>query len=183
MSNLNDVSSNGGPSEVPTVHPTGATPTESNPPAPTSALSPEGQNGVNEKPHSGNKENNLHTATSPTATSTMVKPKFGLPHIIHIAYGLFALGIISLGAFGASSLAALVLAYYKRSDAAGTKYAVHFDWLISTFWWGGLGLGLSALLTMIYIGWLTGLAVLLWLIYRTVKGWLAHCAHRSPLDD
>ncbi len=56
-----------------------------------------------------------------------------LRKITHIIYGLFALGILSAGVFGVAALAAVVLAYLKRGDAAGTVYAAHFDWVLTTF--------------------------------------------------
>ncbi|MCB5362620.1 hypothetical protein H0484_02475 [Pusillimonas sp. CC-YST705] len=103
-----------------------------------------------------------------------------LRKLAHVMYGLFALGLISGGLFGLAVLAAIVLAYMKRADAAGTVYARHFDWLIMTFWWGLLWGGLSALATYIFIGWLTGLVVLVWLLYRIARGWLALFEGRTP---
>lgn len=103
-----------------------------------------------------------------------------LRKLTHVMYGLFALGLISGGLFGMAVLAAIVLAYMKRTDAAGTVYARHFDWLIMTFWWGLLWGGLSALATYIFIGWLTGLVVLVWLLYRVARGWLALFEGRAP---
>lgn len=103
-----------------------------------------------------------------------------LRKLTHVMYGLFALGLISGGLFGMAVLAAIVLAYMKRADAAGTVYARHFDWLIMTFWWGLLWGVLSALATYIFIGWLTGLVVLVWLLYRVARGWLALFEGRAP---
>src|SRR3546814_18323392 len=57
-------------------------------------------------------------------------------NLTHLIYGLFALGLLSAGFFGVATIAAIVLAYLKRGDAAGTVYANHFDWVIKTFWWG-----------------------------------------------
>ena len=103
-----------------------------------------------------------------------------LRKLTHVIYGLFALGLISLGVFGLAVVAAIVLAYMKRSDAAGTVYARHFDWVIMTFWWGLLWSVLSALATYIFIGWITGLAAIVWLLYRIARGWLALIEGRSP---
>ena len=103
-----------------------------------------------------------------------------LRNTTHIIYGLFALGLLSAGFLGLATLAAIVLAYLKRADAAGTVYAGHFDWVINTFWWGLLWFVLSALATFIFIGWITGLIVLVWLLYRLIKGWLALCASQPP---
>ncbi|NGM88527.1 hypothetical protein G5B35_14530 [Parapusillimonas sp. SGNA-6] len=101
----------------------------------------------------------------------------------HLIYGLFALGLLSAGFFGIATIAAVVLAYLKRGDAAGTVYANHFDWVIKTFWWGLLWCALSALATFIFIGWITGLIALVWIVYRIIKGWLALAAGQPPVAE
>lgn len=108
-----------------------------------------------------------------------------LRKLTHVMYGLFALGLISGGVFGLALLASVVLAYMKRADAAGTVYARHFDWILMTFWWGLLWCVLSALATYIFIGWLTGVVAVIWLLYRIARGWLALFEGRtpSPIED
>ncbi|HWK70965.1 MAG TPA: hypothetical protein VNS29_09010 [Burkholderiaceae bacterium] len=104
-------------------------------------------------------------------------------NLTHLIYGLFSLGLLSAGFFGVATIAAVVLAYLKRGDAAGTVYANHFDWVIKTFWWGLLWVVLSALATFIFIGWLTGLIALVWIVYRVIKGWLALLSGLSPVAE
>ncbi|HUH86506.1 MAG TPA: hypothetical protein VL003_00450 [Pusillimonas sp.] len=106
----------------------------------------------------------------------------GLPMrtLTHIVYGLFALGLISGGFLGLATIASIVVAYLKRGDAAGTIYAGHFDWVIKTFWWGVLWCLLSALATYIFIGWITGLVALIWIIYRIARGWLSLFSGTAP---
>lgn len=104
-------------------------------------------------------------------------------NLTHLIYALFALGLLSAGFFGIATIAAVVLAYLKRSDAAGTVYAQHFDWVIKTFWWGLLWVVLSALATFIFIGWLTGLIALIWIVYRIIKGWLALASGQAPAAE
>ena len=113
------------------------------------------------------------------------EPETGLTlrRLSHLIYGLFTLGLISAGFFGVATIAAVVLAYLKRSEAAGTVYAAHFDWVLKTFWWGLLWFVLSGLGTFIFIGWLTGLIALVWVVYRIAKGWLALFAGNSPSAD
>lgn len=106
-----------------------------------------------------------------------LKPK----QLIHIIYALFALGILSAGIFGVAIIAAVVLAYIKRADLVGTVYASHIDWIIKTFWWGLLWLILSLLASLIFIGYLTGLIAMIWIVYRIAKGWLAHFAGETPM--
>ena len=92
-----------------------------------------------------------------------------------VAYGLFGVAVLTAGALFVAALAAVVLAYMKRPDAAGTFYASHLDWLITTFWWGLLWLAISAICTYIFIGWIGMLATVVWLVYRLIKGGLALC--------
>lgn len=101
--------------------------------------------------------------------------------LVHVMYGLFAVAVVSTGLFGAAAIAAVVLAYLKRGDMVGTVYAGHVDWIIRTFWWGLLWLVLSAVATLIFIGYATGVAAVIWIIYRLTKGWLAHFAGETPL--
>ncbi|NLY26394.1 MAG: hypothetical protein GX049_02415 [Alcaligenaceae bacterium] len=101
--------------------------------------------------------------------------------LTHLIYGLFALGLLSGGFFGIATIAAVVLAYLKRSDAAGTVYATHFDWVIRTFWWGALWLVLSGVATFVFIGWLTGVLAIIWIVYRVIKGWLALFGNQAPV--
>lgn len=109
----------------------------------------------------------------------------GLPlrKITHFIYALFALGVLSAGVFGVAVIAAVVLAYLKRGDAAGTVYAAHFDWILATFWWSVLWMVLSALATLIFVGWIAGVIALVWLVYRVLKGWLALFSGRAPTAD
>lgn len=100
--------------------------------------------------------------------------------LTQVAYGLFALGFLTSGFLGVATLAAVVLIYIKRGDAAGTIYARHFDWLLRTFWWSILWLCLSAVLTLIFIGWLGVLATIVWALYRLIKGWLAFLQGTDP---
>jgi uncharacterized membrane protein len=90
-----------------------------------------------------------------------------------IVYGLFALGFVTSGLFTFATLAAIIIIYIKRADAAGTIYATHFDWLISTFLWSLIWLLLSFLTMFIGIGWIGLIATVVWVLYRLIKGFLA----------
>ena len=89
-----------------------------------------------------------------------------------VVYGLFALGFVTSGLFTFATLAAVIIMYIKRADAAGTVYATHFDWLINTFLWSLLWLALSFLTMFIGIGWLGLIATVVWVLYRLIKGFL-----------
>jgi uncharacterized membrane protein len=117
-------------------------------------------------------------------------PDARLQRIVHLVYGLHALGL-ALGAFGAASLLgsflfgwpsiiAVVINYVYRSEARGSWLESHFTWQIRTFWFALLWAALVALvslpLTLVIIGvgtWVLGMAVLgLWAVYRIGRGWL-----------
>ncbi|CAJ50502.1 putative membrane protein, partial [Bordetella avium 197N] len=100
--------------------------------------------------------------------------------LTHVSYGLFALGFLTGGMLGVATLAAVVLMYLKRSDAAGTVYASHFDWLLRTFWWSLLWIAVSFVLMLIYIGWIGMAATVIWVLYRLIKGWLALLEGNPP---
>ncbi len=116
-------------------------------------------------------------------SAPLVTPPGAAPDLrtlTHVAYGLYALGFLTGGFLGVATLAAVVLMYIKRPDTVGTIYAAHFDWLLRTFWWAVLWLALSAIATLIFIGWLGVVATLVWVLYRLIKGWLALMAHAAP---
>lgn len=104
-----------------------------------------------------------------------------LKTLTHVAYGLFAIGILSMGMFGAAAVATVILLFVKRADAAGTIYAMHFDWMLYTFWWGALWFAVSALATLVHIGWVGVAGTGIWVIYRLIKGWLALYESRTVI--
>lgn len=100
--------------------------------------------------------------------------------LTHVAYGLYALGFLTSGFLGIATIAAVVLMYLKRSDAAGTVYAGHFDWLLRTFWWALLWLAISGIATLIFIGWIGVAATIVWVLYRLIRGWLSLLEGTAP---
>jgi uncharacterized membrane protein len=100
-------------------------------------------------------------------------PNLSLRTICMVAYALFALGFVTTGVFTFATLAAIIIVYVKRPDAAGTIYATHFDWMISTFLWALLWLALSLLTMGIFIGWIGLVATVAWVLYRLIKGFFA----------
>ena len=100
--------------------------------------------------------------------------------ITAVAYALFALGYLTAGVFGFATIAAVILMYIKRSDVAGTYYAIHFDWLMKTFFWSLLWLAISFIATYILIGWLGVIATITWVAYRILIGSIALYERRPP---
>lgn len=107
----------------------------------------------------------------------------------HVIYGLHAVavivGVASAAAtvaggfvFGLPSLAAVVLNYVKRGEAAGSWLESHFRWQIRTFWFTLLWLVVSFLVMLTIIGipiaaWVMIPLLGLWVGYRVLRGWLA----------
>ncbi|MBJ7263395.1 MAG: hypothetical protein JHC61_06495 [Burkholderiaceae bacterium] len=103
-----------------------------------------------------------------------------LRQLTHVIYALFALGVLTGGMLGIATIAAVVIIYIKRSDAAGTLYAAHYDWLLRTFWWGLLWAALGMLLTAVYIGFIVLAINVVWVVYRIARGWLGLFDGRAP---
>lgn len=99
-------------------------------------------------------------------------------HALHAVYALYALSFL----LGATALAAVIIAYLKRSEAAGTVYASHVVWAIRTFWVlivvGAVGAALAFVVIGVPILFLLGI----WLIYRIVKGWV-RLAEDRPIEN
>ena len=65
--------------------------------------------------------------------------------------------------------------YVKRPDARNTWLESHFRWQIRTFWFGLLWALLGLPIGFLTLGmgtWFVYPALLVWLAYRTAKGWL-----------
>ena len=139
---------------------------------------------------------------SANATPTENMPPESAVQLMHVAYGLLALGCVaSLAATSAMFLllgaGALIIAYIKKTEAQGSYLSSHCTWIAQTFWWT---LGVFAVLIIVAFATLgvaifsaatssiatliasAGGFVLIWLIaffalwawgvYRTIRGWL-----------
>lgn len=92
-----------------------------------------------------------------------------------VGYVLQAAGFF----LGITWIAAVILAYVKKDDAAGTWLESHFRWQIRTFWWGLLWGAIGAVLAFVLIGFGVLFADAVWIIYRIVKGWLRLAERRE----
>jgi len=88
---------------------------------------------------------------------------------LQVNYALLAIGPF-IG--GPTALIAVIIAYIKRDDAAGSWLASHYRWQIRTFWWGLLW-GVIGVVTAFFV---VGIFVLIadgvWMLYRVIKGWI-----------
>ena len=127
--------------------------------------------------------------TSPQVLPAGLAADPSLVRWTHVIYGLHAIavivGVASAAAtvaggfvFGLPSLAAVVLNYVKRGEAAGSWLESHFRWQIRTFWFTLLWLVVSFLVMLTVIGipiaaWVMIPLLGLWVGYRVLRGWLA----------
>lgn len=91
-----------------------------------------------------------------------------------IIYILYALSWVA----GISAIVAIVINYIKREDAAGTLYESHFAWQMRTFWWGLAWAVVGTITALIGVGFIILAVLVIWLIYRMVKGLLFWNDHK-----
>ena len=82
-----------------------------------------------------------------------------------IAYILYLVGII----FGLTGIVGVVMAYINIDDSP-EWLKTHYQFIIRTFWIGGLYLFIGTILSLIFIGIFVILFWMIWLIIRCVKG-------------
>jgi len=115
-------------------------------------------------------------------------PSTSVVTVAHIVYALHAFAILTgvlgaatvIGSFVASipSLVAVILNYFKRSEARGTWVYSHYRWQIRTFWFALLWAILGVVSMIVLIGFAILIVLTLWLLYRIVRGWLRLRARR-----
>jgi uncharacterized membrane protein len=103
---------------------------------------------------------------------------FGVAAVVGLASSGFPLIAPLTGVVG---IIAVVLAYLKRSEAAGTWLASHYRWLIRTFWysllWGIIGAVIFVVLFLLIligpvIAYLIWVATTIWVVYRLIRGYM-----------
>ena len=99
--------------------------------------------------------------------------------VTHVMYGLHALAPFTMWIL---AIVAMIIGLVKRDDVRGTWLDSHYDYLSRTFWWGFLWavlawgafwvLGILTLGIGMVVLWVLPVAVLVWYLYRVIKGWL-----------
>jgi uncharacterized membrane protein len=98
-----------------------------------------------------------------------------LKTVATVVYALQAAGFF----LGITWIAAVIIDYVKKDDAAGTWLESHYRWQIRTFWWGLLWGVIGGILALIIVGFILLAADAIWIIYRIVKGWLRLSENRE----
>ena len=93
---------------------------------------------------------------------------------VHILYILHAVAPFTLWSL---SLVAVIMGAFMRDADRGTYLESHYAYLLSTFLWGLLWLGIAtAILAITVVGllilWLPWGIVTIWYLYRVIRGWL-----------
>lgn len=124
---------------------------------------------------------------SPLAPGTPSASLISTTLVVYALFGVAAIaGLVSSGfplvapLMGVIGIVGLILAYVKRSDAAGTWLASHYRWLIRTFWfsllWGMVGGLVLVTLGLILVGIPIAIGIwvitTIWVIYRLLRGYV-----------
>ncbi len=99
--------------------------------------------------------------------------------IMHILYGLHTVAWPSLGTL---AVIALIVNYIRRADEKDLAFLAHHNYMIATFWWTVLWLLVTSPLFLLFFfpGLLAHTIVLLWYLYRCIRGWLRFADGRLP---
>jgi uncharacterized membrane protein len=99
--------------------------------------------------------------------------------VTHIMYALHALAPFTMWTL---AIIAMIIGLVKRDDVRGTWLDSHYEYMSRTFWWGILWavlawatfwiLGLATLTIGMLVLWILPAAVLVWYLYRVIKGWV-----------
>ncbi len=99
--------------------------------------------------------------------------------VTHVMYGLHALAPFTMWTL---AIVAMIIGLVKRDDVRGTWLDSHYEYMSRTFWWGILWavlawatfwiLGLATLGIGMAVLWILPVAVLVWYLYRVIKGWM-----------
>lgn len=96
-----------------------------------------------------------------------------------LAMAVYVLQLASI-LVGVTLIAGVIINYLKRRDVEGTWLESHFRWQIRTFWFTLLWFGVGLALIVVVIGIFVLMALVMWLLYRAIKGWL-ELEERRPM--
>jgi uncharacterized membrane protein len=99
--------------------------------------------------------------------------------VMHVLYGMHTIAWPSMGML---AVIALIINYIKRADEHDSVYVSHHNYMIATFWWTVLWLVVTSPLYLLLFlpGMIAHTIVLLWYLYRCIRGWLRFTDGRLP---
>jgi len=92
----------------------------------------------------------------------------GLKNVATAVYALQAASFL----LGITYIIAVILAYVKRGEAGNTWLGTHYRWQIRTFWFSLFWSVMGIISAVIGIGYIILFAVMIWVLYRIIKGWM-----------
>jgi uncharacterized membrane protein len=95
---------------------------------------------------------------------------------------VWALFIASYFTAALSGIAAVIIAYVKRDDLAGTPFESHMTSAIRTFWISLIVGIIGIVLMFVFIGFIILLLLALWQLFRTIRG-LIRAIDGQPIAD
>jgi uncharacterized membrane protein len=77
-----------------------------------------------------------------------------------------------------TGIAAVIISHIKVNETSNAFIRSHHSWLIRTFWWGLLWAVICSVLFIVLIGALGFVALAIWWLYRTIRGFINYSEKR-----
>lgn len=97
-----------------------------------------------------------------------------------IVVAVYLLQALAIPTSGLMAIAGVIINYLKQDEARNSVLWEHFRWQIRTFWIALLWCVVGTVTTVLFVGWLILLVLIIWYIYRVVRGALALNDGRAP---
>lgn len=81
---------------------------------------------------------------------------------------------------GITGIAAVIISFIKVNETQSEFIRSHHRWLLRTFWWGLLWSLVCYVLTFVLVGILGFVALGIWWLYRTIRGFINY-SERRPM--
>jgi uncharacterized membrane protein len=96
-----------------------------------------------------------------------------------IVWGLFVASYFTAWITG---IVAVIIAYVKRGDLAGTPYESHMTSAIRTFWISLIVGVLGVILAFVFVGFFVLFLLFVWQVFRVIRG-LIRAVDGQPIAD
>lgn len=88
--------------------------------------------------------------------------------VVQLVYILQMIGFV----FGLTFVAGVIVNFIKKGEIQSDIGQAHFSYQIRTFFWSAGWMFLSALLTVVVVGYITMAIAFFWTLYRVIKGFM-----------
>ena len=124
-------------------------------------------------------------SANPSANARDVSSSLTITHVVYALHGLAPFTFWTL------AVVAMIIGVVKKNDVTDSWLHSHYQYLSGTFWWGilwaALAWGAYWVLGLLTLGlgwiilWVLPLIVLIWYLYRVIKGWLK-LSEKKPIE-